>query len=38
MYEKANFVCFIYMQPQNVKFKSVQGLVTYVDLYFEQCL
>ena len=24
MNEKAKFVCFIYMQPQNVKFKSVQ--------------
>ena len=24
MYEKAKFVCFIYMHPQKVKFKSVQ--------------
>ena len=24
MHEKAKFVCFIYMQPQKVKFKSVQ--------------
>ena len=24
MYEKATFVCFIYMQPQKLKFKSVQ--------------
>ena len=24
MQEKAQFVCFIYMQPQKVKFKSVQ--------------
>ena len=24
MREKAKFVCFIYMQPQKVKFKSVQ--------------
>ena len=24
MHEKANFVCFIYMQPQKMKFKSVQ--------------
>ena len=24
MHEKANFVCFNYMQPQKVKFKSVQ--------------
>ena len=23
MHEKAQFACFIYMQPQNVKFKSV---------------
>ena len=24
MHEKAKFVCFIYMQPQKMKFKSVQ--------------
>ena len=24
MHEKAKFICFIYMQPQKVKFKSVQ--------------
>ena len=24
MHEKAKFVCFNYMQPQKVKFKSVQ--------------
>ena len=24
MHEKAKFVCFIYIQPQKVKFKSVQ--------------
>ena len=24
MYEKAKFVCFIYMQPLKVKFKTVQ--------------
>ena len=24
MHEKAKFVCFIYMQPQRVKFKFVQ--------------
>ena len=24
IYEKAKFVCFIYMQPQKVKFTSVQ--------------
>ena len=24
MHEQATFVCFIYMQPQKVKFKSVQ--------------
>ena len=24
MHEKVNFICFIYMQPQKVKFKSVQ--------------
>ena len=24
MHENAKFVCFIYMQPQKVKFKSVQ--------------
>ena len=24
MHEQAKFVCFIYMQPQKVKFKSVQ--------------
>ena len=24
MHEKANFVCFVYLKPQKVKFKSVQ--------------
>ena len=24
MYDKATFLCFIYMQPQKLKFKSVQ--------------
>ena len=24
MHEKAKFVCFIYMQPHKMKFKSVQ--------------
>ena len=24
MYKKAKFVCFIYMQPQKVKFKYIQ--------------
>ena len=30
MQEKAKFVCFIYMQPQKVKLKSVQILMKQV--------
>ena len=30
MHEKAKFVCFIYMQPQKVKFKSVQMTMKHV--------
>ena len=38
MYEKAKYVCFIYMQPQKVRFKYVQTNMKqvsymYKDLY-----
>ena len=36
MHEKAKFVCFNYMQPQKVKFKSVQINMKHV-LYINQC-
>ena len=37
MYDKANCVCFINMQPHKVKFVSVQinmQQVSYMDVYF----
>ena len=33
MHEKAKFVCFNYMQPQKVKFKSVQINMKHVSYY-----
>ena len=41
MHEKAKLVCFIYMQPQKVKFKSVQiymKQVSYSKTYLEMPL
>ena len=38
MHEKAKYVCFIYMQLQKVKFKSVQinmKQVLYLQLYID---
>ena len=40
MHEKAKCVCFIYMQPQKVKFKSVQinmKQVSYLITEREKC-
>ena len=37
MHEKAIFVCFVYMQPQKVKFKYVQINMKQVS-YFDNCL
>ena len=33
MHENAKFVCFIYMQPQKVKFKSVQINMKHVSYF-----
>ena len=35
MYEKATVVCFIYMQPQKMEFKSVQINMKHI-LYFDK--
>ena len=37
MHEKAKFVCFIYMQPQKVKFKSIQINMKQVSYLSNKC-
>ena len=38
MHEKAKFVCLIYIQPQKVKFKSVEINMKHVSYYSKTCV